>query len=109
MIKRLEPESGEPKLSKKKAFAKKLKEKEDAAAKAAEARRLAAEEAKTPEEKLADKLNAQKLAQESDLEVAKDTFGKIWHSLVSSLVMYSCLLPDLYLAYIILLVGYIAL
>lgn len=65
-------ESGEPKLSKKKALAKKLKEKDEAA----EAKRLAAAEAaKTPEEKLSDKLLAQKLAQESDLEVAKDTFG----------------------------------
>lgn len=68
--------AGEPKKGKKKALAKKLKEKEEAAAKAAEAKRLAAiEAAKTPDEKLADKLLAQKLAQESDLEVAKDTFG----------------------------------
>lgn len=64
-------------MSKKKSLAKKLKEKEEAAVRAAEEKRAAAAEAaKTPEEKLADKLRAQQLAQESDLEVAKDTFGE---------------------------------
>lgn len=67
--------SGEPKKSKKKALSKKLKEKEEQAAKAAEAKRLAALAEKTPEEIMADKLLAQKLSEESDFEVAKDTFG----------------------------------
>ncbi|XP_039271209.2 eukaryotic translation initiation factor 3 subunit J-like isoform X1 [Styela clava] len=67
--------AGEPKKSTKKALSKKLKEKEEQAARAAEAKRLAALAEKTPEEIMADKLMAQKLSEESDFEVAKDTFG----------------------------------
>lgn len=56
-------------------LAKKLKEREEREAKAFEERRLA-ELNKTPEEKMKDKLLAQKLSEESDLEIAKDTFSE---------------------------------
>jgi len=39
-------------------------------------RRRLEEENKTPEEKMRDKLRAQKLAEESDLEVAKEMFSE---------------------------------
>ena len=54
----------------KKYLQQKLKEKEAQRIKEAEERRLK-EENKTPEEKMADRLLAQKLAEESELEIVK--------------------------------------
>uniref|UniRef100_A0A8C0IA29 Eukaryotic translation initiation factor 3 subunit J n=1 Tax=Bubo bubo TaxID=30461 RepID=A0A8C0IA29_BUBBB len=70
----------EPKVSEKKKIAEKIKEKEKLQKKKQEElkKRLEApEEHKelTPEEQLADKLRLKKLQEESDLELAKETFG----------------------------------
>ncbi|XP_009978069.1 PREDICTED: eukaryotic translation initiation factor 3 subunit J [Tauraco erythrolophus] len=70
----------EPKVSEKKKIAEKIKEKEKLLKKKQEElkKRLEApEEHKelTPEEQLADKLRLKKLQEESDLELAKETFG----------------------------------
>nr|XP_056721715.1 eukaryotic translation initiation factor 3 subunit J [Euleptes europaea] len=70
----------EPKVSEKKKIAEKIKERENQQKKKQEEikKRLeASEETKelTPEELLADKLRLQKLQEEADLELAKETFG----------------------------------
>ncbi|XP_066491763.1 eukaryotic translation initiation factor 3 subunit J [Tiliqua scincoides] len=70
----------EPKVSEKKKIAEKIKEREKLQKKKQEEikKRLeASEETKdlTPEEQLADKLRLQKLQEEADLELAKETFG----------------------------------
>ena len=64
--------------AKKKALKKleeKIAEKERKAKEEAEQKRLMREENMTPEEKLADKLYRQKLVEESDFEMARETFG----------------------------------
>jgi len=53
----------------------KIAEKERKAKEEAEQKRLMREENMTPEEKLADKLYRQKLVEESDFEMARETFG----------------------------------
>ncbi|KAM9375328.1 eukaryotic translation initiation factor 3 subunit J isoform 1-T1 [Phaethornis superciliosus] len=70
----------EPKVSEKKKIAEKIKEKEKLQKKKQEElkKRLEAPEEQkelTPEEQLADKLRLKKLQEESDLELAKETFG----------------------------------
>nr|XP_047902239.1 eukaryotic translation initiation factor 3 subunit J [Anser cygnoides] len=70
----------EPKVSEKKKIAEKIKEKEKQQKKKQEElkKRLEAPEEHrelTPEEQLADKLRLKKLQEESDLELAKETFG----------------------------------
>ncbi|XP_009571021.1 PREDICTED: eukaryotic translation initiation factor 3 subunit J [Fulmarus glacialis] len=70
----------EPKVSEKKKIAEKIKEKEKLQKKKQEElkKRLEAPEEEkelTPEEQLADKLRLKKLQEESDLELAKETFG----------------------------------
>ncbi|XP_007445157.2 eukaryotic translation initiation factor 3 subunit J, partial [Python bivittatus] len=79
--KEAEPEAKpEPKVSEKKKAAEKMREREKLQKKKQEEvkKRLeASEESKelTPEEQLADKLRLQKLQEEADLELAKETFG----------------------------------
>ena len=67
----------EAKKGGKKYLRQKLKEKEAQKLKEAEERRLK-EENKTPEEKMADRLLAQKLAEESELEIVKGQFSKFY-------------------------------
>nr|CAG4635249.1 EOG090X0OQM [Alona affinis] len=59
----------------KKRLEEKIAEKERKAKEEAEARRKANEENMTPEERMAEKLKRQKLVEESDFELAKETFG----------------------------------
>nr|CAG4642265.1 EOG090X0OQM [Eurycercus lamellatus] len=53
----------------------KIAEKEKKSREEAEARRIASEANMTPEERLAEKLKRQKLVEEADFELAKETFG----------------------------------
>merc|ERR1711911_83452 len=53
----------------------KIAEKERKAKEEAEQKRILQQENMTPEEKLADKLYRQKLVEESDFEMARETFG----------------------------------
>ncbi|NXY37000.1 EIF3J factor, partial [Pomatorhinus ruficollis] len=80
----------EPKVSEKKKIAEKIKEKEKLQKKKQEElkKRLEAPEEQkelTPEEQLADKLRLKKLQEESDLELAKETFGELW-------LLFNCLI-----------------
>lgn len=54
----------------------KIAEKERKSREEAEARRMLQEANMTPEERIAEKLRRQKLVEESDFEMAKETFGK---------------------------------
>uniref|UniRef100_A0A670K7E3 Eukaryotic translation initiation factor 3 subunit J n=1 Tax=Podarcis muralis TaxID=64176 RepID=A0A670K7E3_PODMU len=70
----------EPKVSEKKKIAEKIKEREKLQKKKQEEIKKRLEESEeskelTPEEQLADKLRLQKLQEEADLELAKETFG----------------------------------
>ena len=55
----------------------KIAEKERKIKEEAEARRKLLEANMTPEERLAEKLRRQQLVEESDFELAKETFGKL--------------------------------
>ncbi len=55
----------------------KIAEKEKKSREEAEARKILQEANMTPEERIAEKLRRQKLVEESDFEMAKETFGKL--------------------------------